>query len=159
MPRFPDRAPRAAQPGARGRRRTTKAHQSSQPSSAAAISHSQKLAPAPDQRRSPITTIRQVSGRMPSPVAQMKVHQEIAVSPAAWKTAAMEKYVAAFPPAAVARDQLEYAVPELSTHDNQRVTQALNDELQAALTGRKGAQAALDAAQVNSTRLLRPFSH
>ena len=40
-----------------------------------------------------------------------------------------------FPAAAVARDQLQYAVAELSTHDNQRVTQALNDSLQAALTG------------------------
>ena len=39
--------------------------------------------------------------------------------------------------AAVARDQLQYAVAELSTHDNQRVTKALNDGLQAALTGTK----------------------
>ena len=49
----------------------------------------------------------------------------------------MKKYVADFPPAAVARDQLQYAVAELSTHDNQRVTKALNDGLQAALTGTK----------------------
>jgi sn-glycerol 3-phosphate transport system substrate-binding protein len=27
----------------------------------------------------------------------------------------------------VARDQLQYAVAELSTHDNQRVTKALNE--------------------------------
>jgi sn-glycerol 3-phosphate transport system substrate-binding protein len=31
----------------------------------------------------------------------------------------------------VARDQLAFAVPELSTHDNQRVAQALNDPLSA----------------------------
>jgi sn-glycerol 3-phosphate transport system substrate-binding protein len=36
-----------------------------------------------------------------------------------------------FPAAAVARDQLQFAVAELSTHDNQRVTKALNDGLQA----------------------------
>ena len=33
----------------------------------------------------------------------------------------------------MARDQLQYAVAELSTHENQRVTKALNDGLQAAL--------------------------
>ena len=81
----------------------------------------------------------------------------VAVRPDAFETAAMKKYVAAFPPAAVARDQLKYAVAELSTHDNQRVTQALNDELQAALTGRKAAKIALDDAQANGTRLLRPY--
>ena len=49
----------------------------------------------------------------------------------------MKQYVAGFPAAAVARDQLPHAVAELSTHDNQRVTKALNDGLQAALTGAK----------------------
>ena len=39
---------------------------------------------------------------------------------------------------AVARDQLPYAKAELSTHDNQRVTKALNDGLQAALTQQYG---------------------
>ena len=76
----------------------------------------------------------------------------------AWETDAMKQYVAAFPPAAVARDQLQYAVAELSTHDNQRVTQALNDELQAALTGRKSPKLALDDAQAAATRLLRPYA-
>ena len=70
----------------------------------------------------------------------------------------MTKYVADFPAAAVARDQLEFAVPELSTHDNQRVTQALDDELQAALTGKKSAQQALDDAQSSGTRILKPFA-
>ena len=53
----------------------------------------------------------------------------------------MKKYVAGFPAAAVARDQLQYAVAELSTHDNQRVTKALNDGLQAALTGHQDRRA------------------
>jgi sn-glycerol 3-phosphate transport system substrate-binding protein len=69
----------------------------------------------------------------------------------------MKQYVAGFPAAAVARDQLEYAVAELSTHDNQRVTQALNDGLQAALTGRASPEVALGEAQATATRLLRPF--
>ena len=52
----------------------------------------------------------------------------------------MKQYVAGFPPAAVARDQLQYAVAELSTHENQRVTKVFNDGLQAALTGAKTAE-------------------
>ena len=66
-----------------------------------------------------------------------------------------DHFLAEFPPAAVARDQLQYAVPELSTHDNQRVTKALDDELQAALTGSKAPEAALAAAQANAARILR----
>jgi sn-glycerol 3-phosphate transport system substrate-binding protein len=45
----------------------------------------------------------------------------------------------------------------LSTHDNQRVTQALNDALQAALTGKSAPETALQQAQANATRLLRSF--
>src|SRR6185312_13278047 len=59
----------------------------------------------------------------------------VAVSPAAWETPRMKEYVAGFPEAAVARDQLPHSVAELSTHENQRVTKALNDGPQAALTG------------------------
>jgi sn-glycerol 3-phosphate transport system substrate-binding protein len=81
----------------------------------------------------------------------------VAVRPDAWETPVMKKYVADFPPAAVARDQLQYAVAELSTHDNQRVTKALNDGLQAALTGTKPAGQALSDAQREADRLLRPY--
>lgn len=81
----------------------------------------------------------------------------VAVSPAAWETAALKKYAAEFPPAAVARDQLQYAVAELSTHDNQRVTKAFNDGLQAALTGSKTAEAAMKDAQREAERLLKLY--
>jgi sn-glycerol 3-phosphate transport system substrate-binding protein len=81
----------------------------------------------------------------------------VAVRADAWKTPAMEKYVAGFPAAAVARDQLPYAKAELSTHDNQRVTKALNDALQAALTGTKPAGQALKDAQREADRLLRSY--
>jgi len=69
----------------------------------------------------------------------------------------MKTYAAEFPAAAVARDQLQYAVAELSTHDNQRVTQALNDGLQAALLGRKPPIEALSESQASAARLLRSF--
>ena len=69
----------------------------------------------------------------------------------------MKDYVAGFPPAAVARDQLPHAVAELSTHENQRVTKALNDGLQAALTGTKTPEAAMKDAQREAERILRPY--
>jgi len=81
----------------------------------------------------------------------------VAISQAAFDTPAMKQYAAGFPPALVARDQLPYAKAELSTHDNQRVTKALNDGLQAALTGTKTSEQAMKDAQREADRLLRPF--
>jgi sn-glycerol 3-phosphate transport system substrate-binding protein len=81
----------------------------------------------------------------------------VAVRADAWQTPAMRKYVEGFPAAAVARDQLQYAVAELSTHENQRVTKALNDGLQAALTGAKTPAQALKDAQAEAERILRPY--
>ena len=81
----------------------------------------------------------------------------VAVRPDAWQTAKMADYVKGFPVAAVARDQLQYSVAELSTHDNQRVTKALNDGLQAALTGTKTPAQAMKDAQAESARILRPY--
>jgi len=81
----------------------------------------------------------------------------VAVRPDAWKTAKMEEYVKGFPAAAVARDQLQYSVAELSTHDNQRVTKALNDGIQAALTGAKTPEQAMKDAQAEASRILRSY--
>ena len=81
----------------------------------------------------------------------------VAVRADSWDTPAMKKYVADFPQAAVARDQLPVSVAELSTHDNQRVTKALNDALQAALTGTKPAATALKDAQTEATRILKNY--
>jgi len=81
----------------------------------------------------------------------------VAVSSAAWETPEMKKYVADFPAPLVARDQLQHAVAELSTHENQRVTKALNDGLQAALTGAKPAEQAMKDAQREAERILKPY--
>ncbi len=81
----------------------------------------------------------------------------VAVSEAAYGTEALKKYGAEFPPALVARDQLPFALAEFSTHDNQRVTKALNDGLQAALTGTKTPAQAMQDAQKEADRLLRGF--
>jgi sn-glycerol 3-phosphate transport system substrate-binding protein len=69
----------------------------------------------------------------------------------------MKKYAQEVPQALVARDQLQYSVAELSTHDNQRVTTALNNGLQAALTGSKTPADAMRDAQRESTRILKDF--
>jgi sn-glycerol 3-phosphate transport system substrate-binding protein len=81
----------------------------------------------------------------------------VAVRPDSYETPAMKKYAAEFPPALVARDQLPHAVAELSTHENQRVTKALNDGLQAALTGTKTPQKAMEDAQAEAERILKPY--
>ncbi len=81
----------------------------------------------------------------------------VAVRRDAWETAKMKEYVKNFPVAAVARDQLQYSVAELSTHENQRVTKALNDGLQAALTGAKTPEQAMKDSQAEAARILRPY--
>lgn len=81
----------------------------------------------------------------------------IAPRPDTWETKTMKAYTADFPPALVARDQLEYAVAELSTYENGKVTQALNDALLAAIAGEKSAKEALDEAQAKAERILRPY--
>jgi sn-glycerol 3-phosphate transport system substrate-binding protein len=81
----------------------------------------------------------------------------VAVSESAYKTDSLRKYGRDFPAALVARDQLPYSVAEFSTHDNQRVTKALNDGLQAALTGAKTPAQAMADAQREADRILRGY--
>ena len=75
----------------------------------------------------------------------------------AWDTPEMKKYLQDVPAADVAREQMKYGVAELSTHDNQRVTKALNDNLLAALSGTKTPEAALKDAQREAERILRAY--
>jgi sn-glycerol 3-phosphate transport system substrate-binding protein len=79
------------------------------------------------------------------------------ISPAAYETAKLKAYVKDFPYAAVARDQLKYATAELSTYQTGRIRKALDDAIQAALTGAKSPADALKEAQSLSERLLRPY--
>src|SRR5437763_3195714 len=75
----------------------------------------------------------------------------------AYETSKLKEYVAGFPQAAVARDQLKFATPELSTFQTGRVRKALDDAIQAALTGGKAPADALKAAQQEAERLLKPY--
>ena len=54
-------------------------------------------------------------------------------------------------------DEADNAVAELSTYENGKVTQAFNDALAAAIAGEKSAQAALDEAQAQADRILKPY--
>ena len=79
------------------------------------------------------------------------------VSPAAYETEALKSYVAEFPPALVARNQLEHAVAEFSTFETARVREGLNNAIQSALTGAKTPAEALGEAQSAADRLLKAY--
>jgi len=75
----------------------------------------------------------------------------------AYKTPTLEKYVAGFPAAAVARDQFQYAVAEFATHENARNKKFLDDAIQSVVTGAKPPKEALGAAQQQAERVLKGY--
>jgi len=75
----------------------------------------------------------------------------------AYATPKLKEYAAAFPPAVVARDQFEFATPELSTFQTGRVRKLLDDAIQATLTGQKSPADALNAAQAEADKLLKSY--
>ena len=81
----------------------------------------------------------------------------VATSAAAYDSPEMKAYTGGFPPAIVARDQLQHAVSELTTHENQRVAKIFNDALQSVMTGARPADVALKAAQTEAERVLKDF--
>ena len=82
----------------------------------------------------------------------------VAVRKSAYETDGMKTYAANFPQSVVARDQLEHAYAELSTHNNGKVSKALTDQVQAVLTGTTDAATALKKAQEEAERALKPFN-
>lgn len=110
----------------------------------------------PEQQQAALTFVKWMT--RPENAAQWSIDTGyVAVTPAAWETERMKKYVAEVPSALVARDQLEVAVAEFSTHDNQRVTKVLNDNIQAVLTRSKTPEQGMKDAQREATRLLRAY--
>lgn len=79
------------------------------------------------------------------------------VSADAYETETLQEYVKSFPPAAVARDQLQHATAELSTHEAGRVRKALDDAIQSVLTGQASAEDALKDAQAQAKQVLRRY--
>ena len=81
----------------------------------------------------------------------------VATTPAAYQTPELQSYAAKVPQALVARDQLNQATAELSTHQAGRVRKLLDDAIQSVLTGKAEPKAALEQAQRQANRLLKPF--
>ena len=81
----------------------------------------------------------------------------VATTPEAWETDAMKAYVKEFPAATVARDQLDFAVPELATHDSGRIQQLVNDAVAAAIVGQQSPAEAMSGAQEQADGLLARY--
>ncbi|SDM21497.1 carbohydrate ABC transporter substrate-binding protein, CUT1 family [Paenibacillus sp. OK060] len=82
----------------------------------------------------------------------------VGVRKSTYDTDAMKAYTDGFPQALVARDQLQYAFRELSTHNHGKVSSALTNQIQSALAGKIDAASALKAAQEEADRVLAPFN-
>lgn len=111
---------------------------------------------SPEQQKASVKFIQWMTAPERAAEWSMKTGY-VAVSPAAYTTPAAEAYAKGFPAATVARDQLEYAVPELSVHENGRVYKFVNDAVQSAVTGSQSPKEALAAAQQQSDRVLRAY--
>ena len=110
----------------------------------------------PEERRAAMKLIRFLT--QPDRTAEWSIKTGyIGTRPDAYETQALQDYLKSFPPAAVARDQLEYATAELSTYQTGRVRKLLDDAIQATLTGTKPAKDALGAAQAQADRLLKRY--
>ena len=111
---------------------------------------------SPEERKAALKLIRFLTE--PERTAEWSMQTGyIGTRPDAYETAALKKYVVDFPPAAVARDQLEFATAELSTYQTGRVRKLLDDAIQAALIGKESPKAALTAAQKQADRLLKRY--
>lgn len=110
----------------------------------------------PQQQKAAMTFIRWVTS--PEQAARWSIATGyVATSPAAWETSVMKAYVKQVPQALVAREQLRYAQPELSTYNSVQIQDALNHAIEAAVTQSKTPAEALAAAQKQADRLLKPY--
>ena len=78
-------------------------------------------------------------------------------SESAYQTQALKEHTTEFPPAKVAKDQLQHAVAEFSTFETSRVRDRLNIAIQTVLTDIKSSEDALEEAQNSSKRFLAPY--
>jgi sn-glycerol 3-phosphate transport system substrate-binding protein len=94
----------------------------------------------------------------PERVAQWSIDTGyVGTTKASYETELLKQYLADFPVASVARDQLEFADSELSTYQNGQVTKIFNDNIQAVLLGTKSVKEALVDSQAKSDEILKPF--
>lgn len=76
---------------------------------------------------------------------------------AAYELPEMKQYLAEHPDAKVALDQLAYAVPWFDTYNTVAVRKAMEDQVQAILSGKNKPADAAAAAQKSAEALLRPY--
>jgi sn-glycerol 3-phosphate transport system substrate-binding protein len=81
----------------------------------------------------------------------------VATRKSAYDTPVLKDFVAKNPQYGVARDQLQYAERELATHNSPQIQQIFGNGIQAAITGKKTPQQALDDAQKEAERVLAQF--
>lgn len=94
----------------------------------------------------------------PERVAQWSIDTGyVATRESAYETDLLKKYVEEFPPALVAREQLEYAHSELATYQNGEVQKIFNDHIQSILTGQSSVDEGLEKAQEKAAEVLKPF--
>lgn len=111
---------------------------------------------SPAQQQAAVTFMRWLSA--PEQAARWSIATGyVATSPAAWETAAMKEYAAKVPQATVAREQLKYSQPELSTYNSVQIQELLNRAVEAAVTQGKTPAQALESAQKQADRLLQRY--
>jgi sn-glycerol 3-phosphate transport system substrate-binding protein len=76
---------------------------------------------------------------------------------AAYDMPAMKAYLAKYPNAEVALEQLKYAVPWFDTFETVAVRKAMENQVQAVLSGRTTPEAAVKAAQAAADALMKPY--
>jgi len=77
---------------------------------------------------------------------------------AAYELPEMKEYLAKAPQAKVAVEQLPFAKPWFATYKTVPVRKALEDEVQAVLSGKKSPKEALAAAQKTADEILKPYN-
>jgi sn-glycerol 3-phosphate transport system substrate-binding protein len=82
----------------------------------------------------------------------------VASRQSSYSSQVMKDYIAQVPQATVAPAGLQYAGPELGTHDNAQIQKFLGDAVQAVLTGKSSPVDALQAAQQQADQVLSQFS-
>ncbi|CAI1624313.1 ABC transporter substrate-binding protein [Serratia proteamaculans] len=111
---------------------------------------------SPAQQQAAVTFMRWLSA--PEQAARWSIATGyVATSPAAWETATMKEYAAKVPQATVAREQLKYSQPELSTYNSVQIQELLNRTVEAAVTQGKTPAQALESAQKQADRLLQRY--
>ncbi|UQZ83051.1 sn-glycerol-3-phosphate-binding periplasmic protein UgpB precursor [Paenibacillus konkukensis] len=94
----------------------------------------------------------------PERIAQWSIDTGyIAVRKSAYDIPSLQAYGKEFPESLVARNQLAYSAKELATHNNAKVRAALNEAIEASLSGAMPPEEALKKAQAKADQALASF--